>query len=146
MKHAYDPSGAAEKSLLEALPRDERETLLARLQPTALRRKTVIFEAGEPTWTVHFPNDAVVSLIAPLAEGAVEVATIGNKGVVGIPVVGGRVGCGVRLRQSAGGRCRRTLRSSSSRSSALPPSGRCSTVHGGTVRPDLSRRRLQSVA
>jgi CRP-like cAMP-binding protein len=37
---------------------------------------------------VYFPTDGVISLVTPLHTGAiVEVATIGNEGVVGVPVV-----------------------------------------------------------
>jgi CRP-like cAMP-binding protein len=56
----------------------------------ALPIKTVLFEPGEPIWAVHFPIDGVISLVTPLDDGAiVEVATVGNEGIVGVPLVFG---------------------------------------------------------
>jgi CRP-like cAMP-binding protein len=50
--------------------------------------KTVLFEPGRPIDAVHFPTDGVISLVTPLHDGAiVEVATIGNEGIVGVPLV-----------------------------------------------------------
>jgi CRP-like cAMP-binding protein len=53
--------------------------------------KTVLFEPGGPIEAVYFPVDGVVSLVTALHDGAiVEVATIGNEGIVGVPhVMGG---------------------------------------------------------
>ena len=76
--------------ILRALPRDERERLIADFDVVALPARTVIFEPGEPIRWVHFPLDGVVSLVTPLATGdIVEVATIGNEGIVGVPLVAG---------------------------------------------------------
>jgi CRP-like cAMP-binding protein len=48
-------------------------------------------EPGEIIDSVHFPLDGVVSLVTPLADGnIVAVATIGNEGIVGAPVMLGR--------------------------------------------------------
>jgi len=56
--------------------------------PNFLKVKTVLFEPGEVVDAVYFPLDGVVSLVTPLEDGAiVEVATIGNEGLVGVPVV-----------------------------------------------------------
>ena len=50
--------------------------------------KTVLFEPGAPIEALYFPIDGVISLVTPLHDGAiVEVATIGNEGIVGVPLV-----------------------------------------------------------
>jgi CRP-like cAMP-binding protein len=76
--------------ILRALPHEERERLAADLQMVVLPTKTVLFEPGEVIRWVHFPMDGVISLVTPLASGdVVEVATIGNEGIVGVPLVAG---------------------------------------------------------
>jgi Crp-like helix-turn-helix domain len=48
---------------------------------------TVLFEPGEPIAFVDFPRNCVVSLVTPFQEGtSVEVASIGNEGIVGVPM------------------------------------------------------------
>jgi Cyclic nucleotide-binding domain len=50
--------------------------------------------ATRPSRLVYFPLDAVVSIVSTLADGStLEVATIGNEGVVGLPcfLQGGRM-------------------------------------------------------
>jgi CRP-like cAMP-binding protein len=76
--------------LLQALPEAEREQLLVKMTPVALSIKTVLFEPGQTISAVHFPLDGVISLVTSLEDGAiVEVATVGNEGVVGVPLVPG---------------------------------------------------------
>ncbi len=76
--------------LLEALPEAERETLMPQLRGAHLTVKTVLFDPGQQIAHVHFPVDGVISLVTPLADGnIVEVATIGNEGIVGVPLVPG---------------------------------------------------------
>jgi CRP-like cAMP-binding protein len=77
-----------ENHLLACLPSPDRDRILAKLVPNFLKVKTVLFEPGEVVDAVYFPLDGVVSLVTPLEDGAiVEVATIGNEGLVGVPVV-----------------------------------------------------------
>jgi CRP-like cAMP-binding protein len=56
-----------------------------------LQSEAVLFEPAQPIDAVHFPLTAVVALVTPMDDGStVEVATVGNEGIVGIPfVVGG---------------------------------------------------------
>jgi CRP-like cAMP-binding protein len=76
--------------LLDALPADEYQRLLPRLRAVFVEIKTVLFEAGAPVAHVDFPRNCVVSLVTPLHDGAVvEVATVGNEGIVGVPLVRG---------------------------------------------------------
>lgn len=52
--------------------------------------KTVLFEPGQVIDAVYFPVDGVISLVTALEDGAiVEVATIGNEGIVGVPLLSG---------------------------------------------------------
>jgi hypothetical protein len=82
-----------ENQLLDALPAAEYERLLPLLSTVFLDTRTVLFEAGEPIENVDFPRNCVVSLLAPLNNASVEVATVGNEGIVGVPLLrGGALG------------------------------------------------------
>jgi CRP-like cAMP-binding protein len=79
---------AGENRILTALPALEREELFGLVRNVTLPVKTVLFEPGTPIQALYFPTDGVISLVTPLHDGAiVEVATIGNEGIVGVPVV-----------------------------------------------------------
>ena len=79
--------GLANK-VLARLPEEDRARLEEQLVPHFLGLKTVLFEPGQVMDAVHFPIDGVVSLVAPMEDGnIVEVATVGNEGVVGVPTV-----------------------------------------------------------
>jgi CRP-like cAMP-binding protein len=76
--------------LLDALPAAESQRLMRSLTPMRVQVKTVLFEPGRTIESVYFPLNAVVSLVTPLEDGAiVEVATVGNEGIVGVPLVPG---------------------------------------------------------
>jgi CRP-like cAMP-binding protein len=76
--------------LLSALPEEEYERLKGQLQPRAVQQKQALAESGQPIDEVHFPVDAVVSILTRMDEGpSVEIATIGNEGVVGLTVAWG---------------------------------------------------------
>ena len=94
-----------ENRLLASLPPGERERLLPRMTEVFLKVKTVLFEPGQPIDAVYFPLDGVISLVTPLEDGdIVEVATVGNEGLVGVPVVlGGSLA--VRAISQVAGRC-----------------------------------------
>jgi CRP-like cAMP-binding protein len=86
-----DPnSDHSENRLLDALPRSERIRLIGQMTPAVLRVRTVLFEPEESISAVHFPLDGVISLVTILEGGStVEVATVGNEGIVGVPLVTG---------------------------------------------------------
>src|ERR1700726_1053712 len=94
----------AANHLLDALPDVERKALMEHLRPAHLTVKTVLFLPGLPIPFVHFPIDGVISRVTPLADGnIVEVATIGNEGIVGVPLVPGG-SLAVRAISQVGGR------------------------------------------
>ncbi len=77
-------------SILGALPAPELERIRRKLSLASLRVRTVLFEPGDPIDAVYFPIDGIISLVTPLRGGAtVEVATVGNEGIVGVPYVFG---------------------------------------------------------
>lgn len=91
--------------ILDCLPREDRALLGAKLSPVFLRVRTVLFEPGEVVDAVYFPLDGVISLVTPLEDGAiVEVATIGNEGLVGVPSIPGGA-LAVRAISQVAGRC-----------------------------------------
>ena len=74
-------------AILNALPRVDRDRVLAKVTPTVLKTRDVLFEPGKVIRHVHFPLSGVISLVTPLEDGnIVEVATIGNEGLVGVPL------------------------------------------------------------
>lgn len=74
--------------LLDALPAPARDRWFGSLTPSFLEIKTVLFEPGQVIEHVYFPLNGVISLVTPLDDGAiVEVATVGNEGIVGVPLV-----------------------------------------------------------
>ena len=76
--------------LLDSLTAGEWAQLAGRLSPVTLPIKTVLFEPGQQIDAVHFPLDGVISLVTALEDGAiVEVATVGNEGIVGVPLLQG---------------------------------------------------------
>jgi len=85
---ADNNSNHAANRILTALPAADRDRLLRAMTPVSLSIKTVLFEPGQLIDEVYFPLDGVISLVTPLEDGAiVEVATVGNEGIVGVPVV-----------------------------------------------------------
>jgi len=74
--------------ILNALPTEERDRLVGSMELAMLPIKTVLFEPGAPIDAVYFPMSGVISLVTALEDGnIVEVATVGNEGIVGVPHV-----------------------------------------------------------
>jgi CRP-like cAMP-binding protein len=73
--------------LLGALPCAEYERILPHLEGIPIATKQVLSEADAPIPHVYFPTGGVVSLVSFMERGAaVEIATIGREGMVGLPV------------------------------------------------------------
>lgn len=85
MPLAYQES--AVNSLLAALPRNEYQQLLTRLEPIALTFGDVLYHPDEPILHVYFPTSSLISLLT-LTEGhqALGVSMVGHEGMLGIPL------------------------------------------------------------
>jgi CRP-like cAMP-binding protein len=78
-------SSASKNRILNALPKGELHHLLPLMERVSLSSRQVLDRPGAPTEFVHFPLDAVLSLIASTEEGeTVEVATVGHEGATGM--------------------------------------------------------------
>jgi CRP-like cAMP-binding protein len=74
--------------LLSSLPGPAFRALRPHLERVALETKQVLFNVDVPIEHVYFPEDIVVSVLSVMQDGsAVEVATVGREGMVGLPVV-----------------------------------------------------------
>jgi CRP-like cAMP-binding protein len=83
-------NGRASNRLLAALPKEDIERLDGQLRLRGVDKKLGLQEPGQPIGEVHFPVDAVVSILTRMDEGpSVEIATIGNEGFVGVQVAWG---------------------------------------------------------
>jgi CRP-like cAMP-binding protein len=84
--------GFTENRLLATLPRKEYEKLLPLMDRVYLGLREIVYRRNEPIEYVYFPVDGLISLITVMADGsAVEVGTVGNEGMAGIPVFLGAV-------------------------------------------------------
>jgi CRP-like cAMP-binding protein len=76
--------------LLAALPPEEYEQLQPYLELVALGFKQILYQPREPIEYVYFPNNGVISMLNFTEEGqSVEVGTVGNEGMVGLPIFWG---------------------------------------------------------
>ena len=90
--------------LLASLPDAEWERWQPHLEVVELPLGHVVFESGTQVQHVHFPLDAIVSLLYVLEDGAsAEIAVVGNEGLVGISLfMGGETTPSRAVVQSAG--------------------------------------------
>jgi len=76
--------------LLDLLPAADLDVLRPHLEFIALDYRLSLCEENRPITFVYFPLSGVASLVNTMANGsAAEVGTIGNEGVVGLPVLFG---------------------------------------------------------
>ena len=73
-------------SALAVLAPSEAEWLTTQIEPVELDLGQVIAESNEPFRHVYFPETAVFSIISRMADGVVEVGTVGSEGMAGIAV------------------------------------------------------------
>jgi CRP-like cAMP-binding protein len=72
--------------LLAALPKDEYQRLLPKLEPFPLAFGEVIYEFGDPIRNVYFPISGIISLLAAVDDrSTLEVGIVGREGMVGLP-------------------------------------------------------------
>src|SRR6267154_3363181 len=85
-----NPEDRFTNRLLAYLPQEDQEHLLQFLEPINLEYKRPLYNADERIEFVHFIESGVGSLVCTMADGrAAEVGTIGNEGVIGLPVLMG---------------------------------------------------------
>jgi CRP-like cAMP-binding protein len=71
--------------LLSLLPNGERVSLLSKMQRQPIIPHDLLHPPGQSIRRVFFPLSGVISLMTPLADGsAVETATVGREGMVGV--------------------------------------------------------------
>ncbi len=90
--------------LLEALPGDDLAAWLPLLEPVELPLEMVLYESGSVLSHIYFPTTAIVSLLYVTENGAsVELAVVGNEGLVGVSLfMGGKSTLSRAVVQSAG--------------------------------------------
>jgi CRP-like cAMP-binding protein len=80
-------SSPGKNRLLDLLPLRDRERLEPLLERHHFRVRDPVYNSGQPIDEVHFPLVGVLSYVIRMKDGAaVEVATIGNEGLVGTQV------------------------------------------------------------
>lgn len=76
--------------LLAALPSSELDRLSPLLEPIRLERRMVAYDPGRPISHVYFVETGVISIVSLMTDGsAIETATIGDEGMIGLPVFQG---------------------------------------------------------
>lgn len=82
-----DVPNSVKNSLLASLPWEEYERLQPYLEQVSLDFKLELYQPNRPIEYVYFPLEGVCSLLSVTSEGdLIEVATVGNEGMVGLPV------------------------------------------------------------
>ena len=86
-------SNSQHNHLLAALPSDDFERIAPHLELVSLQEGDALLEVGDKLRHVYFPIAATVSLLCNLEDGAsVEVASVGNEGIVGVSIFMGNSG------------------------------------------------------
>src|SRR5215813_3898270 len=74
--------------ILAALPAEQFVRLQSHLTYVRLQRDEVVYITGDQIRYVYFPISGLMSLLSTTATGStVEVAMVGNEGIVGLPVI-----------------------------------------------------------
>jgi CRP-like cAMP-binding protein len=82
-------AGAIGNRLLNLLPSDEYSRLQPTLHKVDLKLSEVLYEARSQIEQIYFPINCVLSAVTVMSDGhAIEVATIGNEGLSGLPALG----------------------------------------------------------
>ena len=97
-------NGAQQNILLAALPPAEYALLAPHLEPVSMPHGKVLYEFNEKLKYVYFPTTATASLLCTMEDGAsVEVAEVGNEGVLDVSILlGGEGAFAQAIVQTAG--------------------------------------------
>lgn len=91
---AHADRQAAKNRLLDALSPDTRASLEPHMERVTLEIGEILARAGEPWSQLYFPEGAAVSVLQHMDDGStIEVGTIGNEGIVGLPAILGAEWC-----------------------------------------------------
>jgi CRP-like cAMP-binding protein len=83
-----EPFQSHRNRLLELLPASDFERLRPHLEHVPLDYKFELYRAGQPIPFVYFPVTGVASIVNTMRDGsAAEVGTVGNEGIVGLPII-----------------------------------------------------------
>lgn len=103
MSFSAEKNPPSRNRMLEALLRECPE-LGAALDRATVAARVDLYRQGEPMTHVHFPTSGVVSVLVRLRDGGTaDVLTIGNEGMVGLPVFLGLVRSTDTVMQQAAG-------------------------------------------
>jgi CRP-like cAMP-binding protein len=82
------PLGLKTNRLLGVLPPVDLDRLAGALEVQRVEVKDLVFERGQHIDRVVFPRNAIISILTTMDDGSgVEVATVGNEGMVGVPLI-----------------------------------------------------------
>jgi CRP-like cAMP-binding protein len=87
LSHLNTLAAVEPNRLLAALPSTLYDALLPNLESVHLEHGQVLARPKEPMQAAYFPRGAVTSVLVPMEDGsAVETATIGREGMIGLPL------------------------------------------------------------
>src|ERR1700682_5241026 len=73
--------------LLACLPKRDYQKFAPELELVSLKARQTAYEPGKPIEHIYFPLNSVIAIVVGTRQGReVEVATVGNEGMVGLPV------------------------------------------------------------
>lgn len=85
--HPGPPGSRRQNLILAALPVEEAELVAAQGRRVELKVRRQVAERHQPVKYVYFPLAGIISLVVVMFDGStVEMATIGNEGIVGFPM------------------------------------------------------------
>ena len=73
--------------LLSCLSAEDYLLLFLELETVSLQPQQVIYEPNQPLSHIYFPRTGVISLLIKMKGSLVEVAIVGNEGMLGLPVL-----------------------------------------------------------
>jgi CRP-like cAMP-binding protein len=80
-------SSREQNHLLAALSEEDLAPLAPWLEVISLPRGDILARPGEPIEYAYFPTSGMVSIVALMSKGlGAEVATVGNEGMIGLPI------------------------------------------------------------